>query len=387
MRAAAAALLAVLAAVQPAAAQDREERLRRVEREAELERERAETLARRARDESAEIERLQAASRDAARAAMEREAQAAAIEERIGELDVERAARAARIAGRREEIAGLAGALQRLARRPPEALALEPGTPLDAARTGTLVARLVEHLTAEATALKADLEALEEARGKAVRARGDLANALSQLARERQTLDETLARRADAVARLLSDGRAAADRAARLGREAGDLRDLVSRLDPPETAARARTARPPPASGRAADPESLAGYRWPAVGRIVEAWGQALAGGQAARGVLIEPRAAASVVAPFDGSVAFAGPFRGYGQILILEHAGGYHSVLAQLSRIDAAVGQTVTAGEPVGQAGTDERGAPTLYLELRRHGQPVDPSPWLQSAGLGARR
>jgi septal ring factor EnvC (AmiA/AmiB activator) len=72
---------------------------------------------------------------------------------------------------------------------------------------------------------------------------------------------------------------------------------------------------------------------------------------------------------------------------LILEHGGGYHSILAQLSRIDAVVGQNVTAGEPVGRAGNDERGAPTLYLELRRHGQPVDPSAWLLAAENGVRR
>jgi murein hydrolase activator len=131
----------------------------------------------------------------------------------------------------------------------------------------------------------------------------------------------------------------------------------------------------------------LPSYRWPARGRIVETWGQAQPGGQIARGLTIEPREAASLVAPADGTVAFAGTFRGYGQILILEHGGGYHSILAQLGRIDAAVGQTVAAGEPVGRAGIDERGMPVLYLELRRNGQPVDPTPWLQTAGTTARR
>ncbi|MBL0930093.1 MAG: peptidoglycan DD-metalloendopeptidase family protein [Alphaproteobacteria bacterium] len=93
------------------------------------------------------------------------------------------------------------------------------------------------------------------------------------------------------------------------------------------------------------------------------------------------------MIAPFDGTVAFAGPFRGYGLILILEHSGGYHSVLAQLGRIDAVVGQAVTAGEPVGRAGASEQGTPVLYLELRRNGQPVDPTPLLFGAEAGARR
>jgi septal ring factor EnvC (AmiA/AmiB activator) len=83
------------------------------------------------------------------------------------------------------------------------------------------------------------------------------------------------------------------------------------------------------------------------------------------------------VVAPWDGRVEFAGPFRGYGQILIIEHGDGYHSLLAGLERIDVAVGQALVAGEPVGVVKSGE-GKPSLYLELRRHGQPIDPLPWL---------
>jgi septal ring factor EnvC (AmiA/AmiB activator) len=385
MKAAALATILLLGAVS-AHAQDRSGQLRQIERQMELERERAETLARQTQSEAAELERLQALTRQAAAATMQREAEASDIEARLSELDDERTVREARVAGRQSEIATLAGALQRLARQPPEALALEPGTPLDAARTGSLVSRIVTNLEREARLLREELDALAAARTGALRARGALAEALAQLAAERDRLDQALALRAPAVARLQDEGRATAARLARLGREAADLRELLGRLDPaPPAQARAPANRPGPV--RPADLDALSGYRWPARGRIAEAWGQTQAGGQTARGLLIEPREAASVIAPLDGTVAFAGPFRGYGQILILEHGGGYHSILAQLSRIDAVVGQAVTAGEPVGRAGNDERGVPTLYLELRRHGQPVDPSPWLQAAENGARR
>jgi septal ring factor EnvC (AmiA/AmiB activator) len=74
----------------------------------------------------------------------------------------------------------------------------------------------------------------------------------------------------------------------------------------------------------------------------------------------------------------FAGPFRTYGLILIIEHSEGYHTLLAGLGRIDAVVGQSVTTGEPVGTAGSAETGYPSIYVELRRNGQPIDPLPWL---------
>jgi septal ring factor EnvC (AmiA/AmiB activator) len=74
----------------------------------------------------------------------------------------------------------------------------------------------------------------------------------------------------------------------------------------------------------------------------------------------------------------FAGPFRTYGLILIIEHSEGYHTLLAGLGRIDGTVGQSVVTGEPVGTAGSAETGNPSIYVELRRNGQPIDPLPWL---------
>jgi len=109
----------------------------------------------------------------------------------------------------------------------------------------------------------------------------------------------------------------------------------------------------------------------------VRRWGERDELGATARGLTFASRSGAQVVALWDGRVEFAGPFRGYGQILIIEHGDGYHSLLAGLERIDATVGQTVVAGEPVGIASSAD-GKPSLYLELRRHGQPIDPLPWL---------
>src|SRR5262249_39961778 len=97
-----------------------------------------------------------------------------------------------------------------------------------------------------------------------------------------------------------------------------------------------------------------------------------------ARGIYLESPPGATVVAPFDGQILFRGPFRSYGEILIIQHDGGYHSLLAGLARIDAVVGQWVLAGEPVGVMGPSHGSSPKLYMELRRDGHPIDPVPWL---------
>ncbi len=119
---------------------------------------------------------------------------------------------------------------------------------------------------------------------------------------------------------------------------------------------------------------------FPVAGTLASRYGAAAqtAGdaGLLAKGITITARAGAQVVAPFDGIVAFAGVFRGYGQLLIIEHSEGYHTLLAGMGHIDATVGQRVLAGEPVGVMEND--GAPALYVELRRDGQPINPLPWL---------
>lgn len=128
----------------------------------------------------------------------------------------------------------------------------------------------------------------------------------------------------------------------------------------------------------------------PAHGRLLVAYGERTGFG-ASKGITLETLPHAQVVAPYASRVVFSGPFRQFGLILIIAHGEGYHSLLAGLARVDAAVGQWVLTGEPVGVTGeTDEEtiggrppeggvaGAPTLYVELRRKGQPIDPRPWL---------
>ena len=101
----------------------------------------------------------------------------------------------------------------------------------------------------------------------------------------------------------------------------------------------------------------------------------------------METAGSAQVIAPYEGKVVFSGPFRGYGQLLIIEHTGGYHTLLAGMARIDAAVGHWLLVGEPVGIMGQAKKTSvngrqraqrPALYVEFRRKGQPIDPLAWL---------
>jgi septal ring factor EnvC (AmiA/AmiB activator) len=122
---------------------------------------------------------------------------------------------------------------------------------------------------------------------------------------------------------------------------------------------------------------------YPAIGTLKRRYGE---GGDDTgtlnKGIVIATRAGGQVIAPFDGVVAFAGPFRGYGLLLIIEHSEGYHTLLAGLGRIDCVLEQRLFAGEPIGVMTNDSTA--DLYVELRQNGQPVNPLPWLTSRTVG---
>jgi len=124
----------------------------------------------------------------------------------------------------------------------------------------------------------------------------------------------------------------------------------------------------------------------PARGNLVQRFAENTSSGLAAKGISIETRPGAQVVAPFGGKIAFAGPFRNYGQILIIAHGEGYHTLLAGLGHIHARLGQKVLAGEPLGVMAADGGVRPRLYVELRQKGHPINPLPWLAADG-GATR
>jgi septal ring factor EnvC (AmiA/AmiB activator) len=199
-----------------------------------------------------------------------------------------------------------------------------------------------------------------------------------------------LNRKAKIFRQTLSERRSIAQRIAILTQEARNLRELFDKLeaerrtppsekpdDRPDNAARAAgPGFPKPAMLRAfpkSGPITL-----PAKGLMAQRYGENTGFGNTSKGITLKTRSAAQVVAPYDGRVVFSGPFRGYGEILIIEHDGGYHSLLAGLERIDGRVGQWILAGEPVGIMGKSTDSVPKLYFELRRRGQSINPLPWL---------
>jgi murein DD-endopeptidase MepM/ murein hydrolase activator NlpD len=176
-------------------------------------------------------------------------------------------------------------------------------------------------------------------------------------------------REAEARAARAAEARARAERARARAEEAA-ARQAIPQPEPHQAAL--PEARPPGGGQRA-------GRAMPVAGQVLRDYGAGGEGGRS-RGLTFQAAPGARVVSPCGGRVAFAAPFRSYGLLLIVDCGGGYHVVLAGLDRLDAAPGQKVLAGEPVGQLDAEGRERPTLYLELRRDGRPVDPKGWLSA-------
>ncbi|MFC3675928.1 murein hydrolase activator EnvC family protein [Ferrovibrio xuzhouensis] len=329
-----------------------------------------------------------------------------ATEDKLAGLLAEEKTAQTALDARRAELGETLASLARLSRQPPEAMVLAPGSALDMVRASQLMAALIPEIESRAAKLRDELTRLTRLRQGVASQQEKLGAAIARLDQERRELEFMQAQTNAAAEQTAGERTTERERSDKLAAQAKDLRALVDRLmeqerrDQERRAAEARNRATPAKPAGREPPDSYAALdgsaALPARGHIVSRFGQTDENGLPLRGIRIETRSGAQVVAPADGKVMFAGPFRGYGQLLIIAHGGGYHSLLAGFGRIDRSVGQWVLAGEPVGQmsaapagpvqAGQAQAGAsgtgekPVLYLELRRKGEPVNPLPWLAS-------
>jgi len=355
---------------------------------------RAQRAARTAADRAAQLEGAARASLDeAARLRAETIAVAARIqaaeaavdaaEAQIAVVNRLRAAQRARLAEKQQPTVRLVAALQTMARRPPALVLMQPGSLRDIVHVHAVLASVLPVMRARTVDLRADID-----RGKRLREAADAALAAERTAEDRLVAQRRQLLTLEARKRLESSGFASSamaeqDRALAMGERARDIAELMTSIDDAATV-RARLESLPGPILRPAQPSfarpalrdvpvataAIPAYRLPVVGQIVTGLGEVSATGVRARGLTIATRAGAQVVAPTRGRIAFAGPFRGYGNIVVIDHGLGWTTLLTSLAALDVRTGETVDPGAPIGRAGPDR---PTVTVELRRRGTPVD--------------
>ena len=336
------------------------------------------------------------------------------VETRIGEteaqlrpLDSREQQVRASLDSRRAEIIEVLAALQRAGRRSPPALLVRPEDALQSLRTAMLLGSVVPELRGRAEKLAADL-------GELVNLRKAIATERDLLARDRDGLKNDQIRLAALVeerqrkqSAIEKDVEAEGARAINLSRQVESLQGLITKMEQElksaaKAAATASLQGAPaapggkPNLGALKDPARLtpaiafasakALFAFPVNGRKIRDFGGSDGAGGVEKGISLATKAGAQVTTPCDGWVVYAGPFRSYGQLLILNAGGGYHVLIAGMERISVNIGQFVLTGEPVATMGTRSQVAsilattasqPVLYVEFRKDGTPIDSGPW----------
>ena len=317
---------------------------------------------------------------------------------------------------RRGVIAEVLAALQRMGRKPPPAVLVQPEDMLSAIRTSILLGAVLPEMRAETEALSADLGEMVRLKKSIGEEREGLRLALASLSGERGRLNALVSARQGAQSDAEKALAAERARAAELGREAASLKELIARMETEVASAAkaaeearkadaerlrlaeaeaagitAKLANPPRDPARLAPALAFAETKGllplPVSGIVRKTFGVPDGFGGTEKGQSIATRAGASVLSPNDGWIAFSGPWRSYGQLLIINGGNGYYVVLAGMEKIDVAVGQFVLAGEPVASMGNGSvktaatlaigAAEPILYVEFRKDGAAIDPGPW----------
>lgn len=327
-------------------------------------------------------------------------------------LDGETATIHASLIERSAVLAEVLAALQRLGLNPPPALLVTPQDALASVRSSVLLGAVVPAMRIETLALKADMERLTVLSAETKTATANLTINLQRQIEDRARLDMLLEEKRRLGANSAEALAEEATRAKELQGNLASLKALLGSIDSKiadvEKAANAR--RLALEKARTIDPGtftvgpsvsfvSLKGQLpWPAAGNAILKFGEKNSAGLVVNGDTIQTRSAAIVTAPADAVVAFAAPFRSYGQMVILDTGAGYKMVIGGLAKLGVNAGQTVLAGEPLGvmaakepaggqdiASGNAQGRYPELYVELRKDGQAVDPASWWrqQTSGL----
>jgi len=393
------------------------------------------------KDEIATLDKDQAAINraliEAAKRGQSLEGEVAKSEQRLAKLDRTRGKIRASLANRRAVLAEIIGALQRMGRKPPPALLVRPEDALSSIRSAIMLGAVVPEIRNETHSLVADLEVLAQTTQRIEEEKATLRGRLNALSDDEtrltllmeeknklaqkslKSLEEDqkkaadLARNATSLEGLIGDLEteiASAAKAAKAAREA----DVKRRKEAEKRLAQARASLGDEKAGSAAqraklNPETADNARlapaiafsrakgalpMPVQGVELYGFGQKSPTSSSSPTLALATRPNARVRSPADGWIVYAGPFRSYGQLLILNAGDGYHVVLSGLSKVDVTQGRFVLAGEPVGRMGVTRVAAagavklgstrPVLYVEFRKDGKPVNPAPWWAKGAEG---
>jgi murein hydrolase activator len=315
-------------------------------------------LAQKSKELGSEVDTLKARLVSTTKTLRDTEDKITDTNQRLSDLQTRKAQALKELMRDREALGGMISAAERYNRTSTSGMLLR-STPIDAARASLIMKSMIPVLHRQSESLKDRITDMARIEGQISAQLAEQAQQHKTLNRQQDDMGKLLKERQDVYQKTEATRRAQQAEVARLAKEARNLEDLVDKIKPKSKSVVSLAL-----------PTNLP---LPVSGAIRTGFGEKDDYGSKSQGITFDAPAAGTVVTPLAGTVKFAGTFQKYRQILIVEHAGGYHSLIAGLGRIDTVVGATLAAGEPVGIAEKSDDGT-RIYYELRQNGEPVNP-------------
>lgn len=346
----------------PAQAENARQKLKAVESTLTQRQAQADALDRKTEAQSAELGAIKKQLISASQALAEKQEEQSRLQDKQDELADDIDAKAKALADEKRKLGSLVLALIELGRKPPETMLLQQGLTEDHIHRTIYLRSILPRVREEAESLGHDLVVLHDMRSRLSEQERLTAAATDNLNQQRQKLDQLMKARQGLLQKTETQKQEIQKQLVALTSQAQNLRELMEKVSPKENKRQPHSSAPP------------ASLKWPVGGTQIRHFGEKDGDGVRSEGITFAALSGAPVVAPAAGKVVFAGPFKGYGPIVILQHQGGYHSFLAGFGRIDAEMGDEVDTGEPIGVMPVKTGSKPELYFEWRRGGEPIDP-------------
>ena len=339
------------------------DRLQQVESRIDQQKQKQAELDQKAREASDNLLLLRQKLINATEAIQSRSEENEGLQEKLDQLLQDIRDKKTALADERQKLAMVIGTLIELSRQPPETLFLQTTLTTDHIHRSIMLRAVLPRIKEQAETMAHDLVILNDLKIQVGRQKSLVAAAEENMRHQQRDLDQMIATRQGLLQRTEAQKQSIARQLVSLSNEAKDLHQLLDKITP-KHAGRDHPLAP-----------LNAVLRPPVGGTVSHTYGSRDEDDVISQGLTYVALPGSPIVAPTAGRVVFAGPFRGYGQIVILQHAGGYHSFLSGFGRIDADMGQDVDAGEPLGVMPAKTGEKPELYFELRHNNEPVDPT------------
>lgn len=301
------------------------------------------------------------------------------LQKRIENLETKKNGISEKIQNDEESMSKLISTLIRLRRTPPEALFAKKQEPYKTAQTISIMRNILPSIESHAEKLDAALHDLDKVSQNLKKQRTQLMNESDELQERHIKLSELLSKRKNLHSKINHDIKMREITIQKISLKAKNLEELVARIKKEEKELeKKRLLQQKTAKRRTRSPAvpSFSDAKLPISGIIRTAYNTTDDYGAKSKGLTIEGRTESLVIAPMDGRISYTGTFKRYGNLVIIEHDGGYHSLIAGLGTISAIVGTNIKSGEPIGLLPNSSLNPrPTVYYELRRNGKPINPA------------